>query len=100
MGYMHGIIGYYFYVTLRACYNGSSVSYCYLTTTALCSAKQHIQLLKQVREFFWILNLDLIKNLTKVEVQLIEPVLPILEANTTEDTDFVLVEQEEGHLSL
>jgi hypothetical protein len=40
------------------------------------------------------------KNLTKVEVQLIGPVLPILEANTTEDTNFILVEQEKGHLSL
>jgi hypothetical protein len=40
------------------------------------------------------------KNLTKVEVQLIGPILPILEANTAEDTDFVLVEQEKGHLSL
>ena len=40
------------------------------------------------------------KNLTKVEVQLIGPLLPILEANTTEDTDFVLVEHGEGHLSL
>jgi hypothetical protein len=40
------------------------------------------------------------KNLTKAEVQLIGPVLPILEANTTEDTNFILVEQEKGHLSL
>jgi hypothetical protein len=40
------------------------------------------------------------KNLTKVEVQLIGPVLPILEANTTEDTNFVLVGQEKGQLSL
>ena len=40
------------------------------------------------------------KDLTKVEVQLIGPVLPILEANTTKDADFALVEQEKGQLSL
>ena len=40
------------------------------------------------------------ENLTKVKVQLIGPVLPILEANTTNDADFVLVEQEKGQLSL
>lgn len=40
------------------------------------------------------------KNLTNVEVQLIWPVLPILESNTSEDIDFILVEQEEGHISL
>ena len=40
------------------------------------------------------------ENLTKVKVQLIGPVLPILEANTTNDAGFVLVEQEKGQLSL
>jgi hypothetical protein len=48
----------------------------------------------------FICSYGLNKNLTKVEVQLVGPLLPILEANTTEDTDFVLVEHGEGHLSL
>lgn len=35
------------------------------------------------------------KNLTTAEIQLIGPVLPILEADTSYDRDFILVEQQE-----
>lgn len=36
----------------------------------------------------------LIDNLTTVEIQLVGPILPILEAETSQDKDFILLEQE------
>jgi hypothetical protein len=39
------------------------------------------------------------KNLTTAEIQLIGPILPILEAETSRDRDYILLEQEDESIS-